>query len=274
MRDKEVHLSGKEVFGLAARVFGAAEMPVGCVGAAAESVDFVEYFSENGLALLDRSKDSLVGKKWTPPRILAETSAGGICDAAGESLLFAGPPIADWAAAMALAEGASAIVLFNADHMDFLASVVWRVAIRGLSSVAVWSGRRSSRCVVGVSDRRKWVIAEFSLAASPDLVRPISQLLEADDLATSMAHLEATRETVLQWLLSGADHADLPWRPESGGCRADLSFIAAAQSTKSLLLEATASSFAKLATGGGRMLDRDELARGKLQSAETVAAFA
>jgi len=158
-------LSGKEVSGLAARVLGAAGVPIGCVGAAAEMVDFLEYFSGNGLSLLDACKEDLLQKRWIPPQVLASSAGAAFCDAGGESLLFSGPPLADWLTAMTFEEGATALLLRNVEHLDFLSALPVRVAGQGLLCVAIASvPGRGVECSIGFTgDQSSWVAAGFEL---------------------------------------------------------------------------------------------------------------
>lgn len=267
-----VVLSAKEIFGLAARVFSAAEMPVGCVGAAAEAVELVDYLSGEGLALLDRCKEGLLGKQWAPPQIIFEAPGSALCDVQGESLLFAGPAIAEWAAAMAYEEGTAAIAVLNCDHVDFLGSVASRIAGRGLSCVAVWAGRTPndgrSRALrtVALRDRQHWVLGFSEESTCPAFLGDLSDALYADSETGLRTQLDTLRRRAHDWLLTGEVRQDFASVRSASRTETNFCFIMTAESVEHVHLASARTLASKLlaeGTGKSSILDAEELAKAK-----------
>lgn len=165
-----VRLSAKEISGIAARVLSAARMPVGCTGVAADAIDFLEFFSGDGLSFLDTHKEELEHGTWLPLHVQYESPTFALCDAQAESLFFAGPPAMDWLAALAFEQGQAAIVVRNMKHSTGVAALAYRLAARGLSCAIISSrGRENSSSVraIGLCRGKNWIVTQQELPGSP-----------------------------------------------------------------------------------------------------------
>ena len=206
----DVRLSGKEIFGLAARVMSAAQMPIGCVGAAAEAIDFLEYFSGNGLLLLDRWNVELLQSSWRPPTPLVDTPTRVVCDALGESSLFAGPPLADWLAAMALEGGAASMAVVNLRHGAYLPSLAYRLVSQGLSCAMLFAERRAQAPVrvVAIAHGQGWTIAGNTLAGWPVALTKLARALSG--VAANVRSVASFDDWHHQWAARPWDEAISP----------------------------------------------------------------
>lgn len=134
---KKIRLSGKEVSGLAARVFGSAFLPSGAVGGASEAVEFLELTGEQGLERLDGEKDILIDTAWHAPEILAENELFAICDAGGSAAPFYAAALADWLAASLQTGGATTILLKGGLLQHYLAAIPYFLSGRGLAGMVI-----------------------------------------------------------------------------------------------------------------------------------------
>jgi hypothetical protein len=131
-----IRLSGKEVSGLAARVFASVFLPSGATGAASEAVEFLELTGAGGLTMLASEKEMLSRTGWRAPDILLETPSYVICDAGASPAPFYCAVLADWAAATAAMEGSAVIVLQGGTLGHYLGAVPYFLANRGLCGMA------------------------------------------------------------------------------------------------------------------------------------------
>src|SRR5262249_34995909 len=144
-----------------------------------EAIDFLEYFSGNGLPLLDRWHGELLQSGWRSPKPIVETPMRVVCDALGESSLFAGPPLADWLAAMALEGGRASMAVVNLRHGAYLPSLAYRLVSQGLTCAILFVERRSRAPlrVVAIARGQCWTIAGNTLAGWPDALAKLARAL-------------------------------------------------------------------------------------------------
>lgn len=135
-----VRLSGKEVAGLPARIFAAAEMPWGAVGGAAEVVEFLELSGQRGLT---RAADDIAGfgpGSWRSAAFEALAPGRLVYRADRSSAHFFGTSLACWLDAAVRQAGSAIAVVLDAADSYAMTAVPWRLSQRGATSLAVGLG--------------------------------------------------------------------------------------------------------------------------------------
>jgi hypothetical protein len=126
-----VHLSSKEVPGLAARVLGTALMPWGASASASEAIEFGELVGWQRLDALAAQLDDFSTSMWRAPEIVAEHDDHALCDAHDGSALFFGAALADWLGAWSAQRGPVAVALRNVVHVADLHVIPYWLARQG-----------------------------------------------------------------------------------------------------------------------------------------------
>lgn len=137
-----VHLSGKEIPGIAARVFGTALMPWGATGGAAQAIEFAELAGMGRLRALAGQLDSFDTAMWRAPEIVVERDVYALCDACGGSALFYAAALADWLDAWVGQQGDVIVGIRNVAHVDDLHAVSYWLARRGHAALVLTSAAR------------------------------------------------------------------------------------------------------------------------------------
>lgn len=184
-----IRLSGKEVPGLAARVFGSAFLPSGATGAASEAVEFLELTGADGLKTLAIEKEALSRSGWRAPNILLETPAYTVCDAGSSPAPFYCAVLADWAAATATTEGSATIVLQGGTLRHYLGAVPYFLAARGFSGMAADLAAGGVTATVAVAPDWSWHYQRF-VSPARTVVASMANL-PADIVATADAVIRA-----------------------------------------------------------------------------------
>lgn len=190
-----IRLSGKEVSGLAARVFASAFMPAGAVGSASEAVEFLELTGQEGLAELNREKDMLIGKRWQAPAILEEGLNYAVCDGGASPAPYYFAALADWLAAMATSNGSAAIVLRGVTFGRYLHAVPHLLARRGLCGFVSKLGRDAAEGSLVSLDGVEWIYRRLKDFNPDD--RALPQALPGPRPSDGDALLVAARPSVL-----------------------------------------------------------------------------
>jgi hypothetical protein len=165
-----IHLSLKEVSGLAARVLTSALMPAGAIGAAAEAVEFLELTGRGGLAALDAEKEQLLSCTWTNPRIPAEEGGVGLCDLGDAPAHAAVGPVADWLAALVAQHGVAAVALQGGRFPRMFDALGYFLAGRGLAGLVLVpppAGAGEGSLVAVTQGDDGWAIAREPVAEQP-----------------------------------------------------------------------------------------------------------
>lgn len=197
-------LSGKEVSGLAARVFASAFLPSGATGAASEAVEFLELTGAGGLKMLAGEKEMLSRAGWRAPDVLLETPAYVICDAGASPAPFYCAVLADWTAATAAMEGSAVIVLRGGTLRHYLEAVPYFLANRRLCGMAADLAPAGRTAMSAMAQDSSW---HYRRIPSPPR-----------EIIASMANLSsdvvAAADAVI---LAGARPFDLPATGAGGG---------------------------------------------------------
>lgn len=216
MRDA-VHLSSKEVSGLAARVFASAFMPVGAIGSASEAVEFLELTGQQGLAGLDREKDELVGARWHAPVILEEGAGYAVCDLGESPAPYYFACLADWLVALLADAGAAAVVLRRGAFHRYLHVVPYLLARRGLSSLVLERGADADTASLVSTSGSTWHYTRLTglqrdaIPMPPHLPGDVGGDMDAlliGSRAGETERVHAPGPSAERWGISSSDYAD------------------------------------------------------------------